>query len=102
MKACQIAEGLGEPAIARYTAQLLQGLHYLHSHGVAHRDIKGANILVSQYNEVKLADFGASKKIEDLVTVGVCLFPVTLGGESEYAVYESTIHGICNIIHLHW
>ncbi|KAK9808034.1 hypothetical protein WJX73_007117 [Symbiochloris irregularis] len=61
--------GLGEPAIARYTAQLLRGLDYLHSHGVAHRDIKGANILVSQYNEVKLADFGASRKIEDLVTV---------------------------------
>lgn len=61
---------MGERAIARYTRQLLEGLHYLHHNKVAHRDIKGANILVSQANEVKLADFGASKTIEDLVTVG--------------------------------
>lgn len=35
-----------------------------------HRDIKGANILVDNTGLVKLADFGASKKLEDLVTVG--------------------------------
>lgn len=59
-----------EKVIRVYTAQLLRGLEYLHQKGIMHRDIKGANILVDKQGTVKLADFGASKKIEDLATMG--------------------------------
>ena len=52
--------------IKTYVQQILRGLAYLHSHGIIHRDIKGGNILVSNDGSVKLADFGASKKIEAL------------------------------------
>lgn len=34
---------LAERVVAVYTKQILRGLRYLHEHGMAHRDIKGAS-----------------------------------------------------------
>ena len=61
---------LAERVSASYARQILTGLAYLHAHGIAHRDVKGANCLVGSQGVVKLADFGASKRIEDVATLG--------------------------------
>jgi len=55
-----------EKVLKRFTKQVVLGLHYLHGKGVIHRDIKGGNILSDGTGNVKLADFGASKHIENI------------------------------------
>ncbi|CAL5092818.1 unnamed protein product [Urochloa decumbens] len=47
-----------EPQIKCYMRQLLEGLAHCHGKGVMHRDIKCANLLVSDGGELKVADFG--------------------------------------------
>ena len=55
---------LQEPLIRNFVRQILAGLSYLHGRDIIHRDIKGANVLVDNKGNIKISDFGISKRVE--------------------------------------
>ncbi|XP_074114535.1 mitogen-activated protein kinase kinase kinase 4 [Cotesia typhae] len=62
--------GLPEIFIRKYVHQLLSAISVLHFHGIVHRDIKTANIfLTDQGNCLKLGDFGSAVEIKAHTTM---------------------------------
>ncbi len=49
-------------------AQVLDGLGHAHEHGVVHRDVKPANIVVNKDGQVKVADFGIAHTVDSTLT----------------------------------
>jgi serine/threonine protein kinase len=56
---------LNENITKIYLKQILEGLEYLHSKQIVHRDIKCANILLDVKGGIKLSDFGCSGQFKD-------------------------------------
>ncbi|VEU19560.1 DEKNAAC100297 [Brettanomyces naardenensis] len=55
-----------EDLIRYLTRQVLQGLTYIHSKGILHRDLKADNLLLETDGVCKISDFGISKKSKDI------------------------------------
>ncbi|GJN90646.1 hypothetical protein Rhopal_003658-T1 [Rhodotorula paludigena] len=69
-----------EALVSKFVRQILTGLDYLHEREIIHRDIKGANILVDNKGNIKISDFGISKKVEDNLLTGAKVHRPSLQG----------------------
>jgi serine/threonine-protein kinase len=80
--------------------QTARGLYVAHSHGVIHRDVKPANIMVSDSGEVKITDFGVSYSTnqaqitQDGMVVGTAQYISPEQAQGEQASARSDIYSL--------
>jgi len=57
-------KSLDIPRAVAYTLQILKGVEHAHEASILHRDLRPANVLVSESGILKVADFGTSRLLE--------------------------------------
>lgn len=69
---------MDEATAAHYFTQLLEAVLFLHAHDLCHRDLKPENcMVVDGSNQLKVIDFGLSKRSTSAVTLGGEFWPTT-------------------------
>jgi serine/threonine protein kinase len=55
----------GPRAVVEFMVKVVKAVHYAHTQGVLHRDLKPGNILIDSNGDPKVADFGLAKLVFD-------------------------------------
>jgi len=63
-------DGFEADAVVNYGMQIADALAHAHEHGVIHRDLKSANVVVTPEGRAKVLDFGIARRV-DVVGAGV-------------------------------
>ena len=57
------SDGLPPGSVIRYGTQIADGLAHAHQHGIVHRDLKSANVVITPDGRAKVLDFGVAEKM---------------------------------------
>ncbi len=85
----QYPNGLPLPEVRHWLKGLVEGVAYLHDHGVVHRDLKPANLFMEE-GIVKIGDYGLAKLItpsqgsEHSESIGTCHYMAPEIGSGKY------------------
>ena len=96
----EVKAGMDPLQLLPILIQTARGLFVAHSHGVVHRDVKPANIMVSDNGDVKITDFGVSYSTnqeqitQDGMVVGTAQYISPEQAQGEQATPRSDIYSL--------
>lgn len=84
-------EGLPVETVLRYAIQIADAVAHAHDHGIVHRDLKSANVMITPEGRAKVLDFGLALRQRGEEFAEVTRSQVSLG---ESGTVSGTLHSI--------